>query len=216
MRKWRNCTFLARSRRVIRSIQVWCGDQSAGRVPVQRRTEESSLSSHQMAVPRQRRTENSRLRDASPVPCFVTNQGTERAVLTFVLDAVAGVRRTGQYNTGGVPPKPPATIFLSAALRVLGLRFTRPEALRRPSAFALSRQPCGLLGADCCGCGKRSECDVAASECPRLRRREQILHHSVRILDHRALGWNGRSFLSSLCTRLATPNFDCVLILLIF
>ena len=35
-------------------------------------------------------------------------------VVDFVMNAVAGARRTpGRLKTGGVPPKPPATIFLS-------------------------------------------------------------------------------------------------------
>ena len=35
-------------------------------------------------------------------------------VVDFVMNAVAGARRTpGRIKTGGVPPKPPATIFLS-------------------------------------------------------------------------------------------------------
>ena len=35
-------------------------------------------------------------------------------VVDFPMDAVAGARRTpGRLKTGGVPPKPPATIFLS-------------------------------------------------------------------------------------------------------
>ena len=39
---------------------------------------------------------------------------TERAVVYFVMDAVAGARRTpGRHKTGGVPPKPPATLLLS-------------------------------------------------------------------------------------------------------
>ena len=38
----------------------------------------------------------------------------ERTVVNFVMDAVAGARRTpGRHKTGGVPPKPPATILLS-------------------------------------------------------------------------------------------------------
>ena len=36
---WRNCTFLVRYSRVISSIQVWCGDHLAGRVPGPRWTE---------------------------------------------------------------------------------------------------------------------------------------------------------------------------------
>ena len=53
-------------------------------------------------------------------------------VVDSLMDAVAGARRTpGRLETGGVPSKPPATILLSVALGVLGLRFALPEALRR-------------------------------------------------------------------------------------
>ena len=42
------------------------------------------------------------------------DQGTERAVVYLVMDAVAGARRTpGRHETGGVPPKSPATTLLS-------------------------------------------------------------------------------------------------------
>ena len=42
------------------------------------------------------------------------DQGTERVVVYLVMDAVAGARGTpGRLKTGGVPPKPPATILLS-------------------------------------------------------------------------------------------------------
>ena len=59
-------------------------------------------------------------------------QGTVRVVDDFVMAAVAGARRTpGRHKTGGVTPKPPATIPLSLVPDVLGLRFALPEALRR-------------------------------------------------------------------------------------
>ena len=49
-----------------------------------------------------------------PDPYVVMDQGTERAVVYFVMDVVAGARRTlGRHKTGGVPPKPPATLLLS-------------------------------------------------------------------------------------------------------
>ena len=74
------------------------------------------------------RVTTSVLRDGSPIPCVVRDQGTERdrerAVGHFVMDAVAGARGTlGRHETGDVPPKPPATIFLSI---VLGLPFVLP------------------------------------------------------------------------------------------
>ena len=48
----------------------------------------------------------------------------------FLTGAVAGSRRTpGRHKTGGVPPKPPATIFLSVTLGVLGLRFVLPQSV---------------------------------------------------------------------------------------
>ena len=60
------------------------------------------------------------LRGASPVLRVVMDQGTERAVVNFVMDAVAGARRTLSLS-----------LSLSVAFNVLGLRFTPPEALRR-------------------------------------------------------------------------------------
>ena len=50
------------------------------------------------------------------------DQGTERAVGYFVMDAVAGARTLWRHKTGGVPPKPPATFLLSGARGVLGLQ----------------------------------------------------------------------------------------------
>ena len=58
-----------------------------------------------------------------------------------MMDAVAGARRTPRrHETGGVPPKPPATILfsLSVAPGVLGLRFALPEALRRHFLHAVA------------------------------------------------------------------------------
>ena len=56
--------------------------------------------------------------------------------------AVAGARRTpGRLKTGGVPPKPPATIFpFSVSLGVLGLRIVVQDVAASFSD-ALSRQP---------------------------------------------------------------------------
>ena len=40
--------------------------------------------------------------------------GHREMIVDFPMDAVAGARRTsGRLKTGGVPPKPPATILLS-------------------------------------------------------------------------------------------------------
>ena len=40
------------------------------------------------------------------------HQGSERTVAYVAMDAVAGARRTpGPHKTGGVPPKPPATLL---------------------------------------------------------------------------------------------------------
>ena len=84
--------------------------------------------------------------------CVVTDQGTERAVVKIVMNDVAGARRTpGRHKTGGVPPKPPATIHLSLSLL--------------PSVFwdfgSLNQTRCGVILASCCGCT-----DVAASLVP--------------------------------------------------
>ena len=72
----------------------------------------------------------------------VTDLGTERCLFDFPMDSVAGARRTpGRLKTGGVPPKPPATILLSSvALGVLGLRLVVQGRLGVIS-YALLRQP---------------------------------------------------------------------------
>ena len=75
-------------------------------------------------------------------------------VVDSLMDAVAGARRTpGRLETGGVPPKPPATfsLSLSVALNVLGLWFALPEALRRQflravAAAVLFVHRCGDFG----------------------------------------------------------------------
>ena len=81
----------------------------------------STLRANQMALPSQSRTTQGEsrpvLRDAFLIPYIVMDQGTERAVVYLVMDAVAGARRTpGRQKTGGVPPKPPATFPLSLTL----------------------------------------------------------------------------------------------------
>ena len=109
MKKRRNCTFLARYRsdQIVPSlVLISPGRSCAGSASDWK----STLRAHQMAPPRTSQD----VRDASPVPCFVSNQGTERAMDNFVVDAVADTRRTPErHDTGGVPPKPPATILLS-------------------------------------------------------------------------------------------------------
>ena len=81
----------------------------------------------------------------------------ERAVGHFVMDAVAGARRTpGRHKTGGIPASHNPS--LTVALSVLGLRFAVPHTHR------LLRR-CGVLGADCCCSGKLSKYDVAVSQC---------------------------------------------------
>ena len=102
-----------------------------------------------MQFQNQEQVTTSVLRDGAPIQCAVMDQGKERerVVNDFVMDAVAGARRIpGRHKTGGVPPKPPATILLSLALSVLGLRFAPPEALRRhflrAVAAAVFFRPC--------------------------------------------------------------------------
>ena len=56
------------------------------------------------------------------------HQGSERTVVYVAMDAVAGARRTPRrQKTGGVPPKPPATLLLLVPSNVLGLRFIVPR-----------------------------------------------------------------------------------------
>ena len=56
------------------------------------------------------------------------DQGTERCLLTPLMDAVAGARRTpGRLETGGVPSKPPASTLVSVPSGVI--------------FYALPRQP---------------------------------------------------------------------------
>ena len=62
----------------------------------------------------------------------------------FVMDAVAGARRTpGRHKTGSVSP--PAAVLLSLAPFVLGLRFALPEALRRHSGQLLRQRDSTLV-----------------------------------------------------------------------
>ena len=61
---------------------------------------------------------------ASTSPVRRDGSGHREMVIDFVMNAVAGARRTpGRHKTGGVPPKTPATIpSFSVTLAVLGLR----------------------------------------------------------------------------------------------
>ena len=74
------------------------------------------------------------------VLCVVMDQGTERWVVDFPMDAVAGARRTlGRPKTGGVPSKPPATVLLSvpSVFWEFGSFYQRHCV----TSYALSRQP---------------------------------------------------------------------------
>ena len=75
----------------------------------------------------------------------------QRNGVDFPMDAVAGARRTpGRLKTGGVPPKPPATIFLSLWPSVFwdfdrcsgrcGVIFLRAVAAAVSSSTSLRRQ----------------------------------------------------------------------------
>ena len=68
--------------------------------------------------------------------------GHREMVVDFPTNVVAGARRTpGRLKTGGVPPKPPATIFISLWPSVfLGLRIVVQDVAASFSD-ALSRQP---------------------------------------------------------------------------
>ena len=78
------------------------------------------------------------------------DQGTERAVVYFVTDAVAGARRTpGRHETGGVPPKSPATTLLSLWPSAFWDFGSLHQRRRGVISFELSRQPYLRL----CRCG---------------------------------------------------------------
>ena len=114
------------------SIQMWCGDHPGRSCAVSASDTNSTLISHQMAVPglkiHAESSSNGSSRPASHTsergttrtswrfssPARREDQGTERAAVNFVMDVVAGARRT-----------------LSGALNVLRLRSALPEALRR-------------------------------------------------------------------------------------
>ena len=71
------------------------------------------------------------------------DQGTERAVVHFVTDAVAGARRTpGRLETGGIPPKPPATTLLSLLPSLSWSSIHSSGGIAAlPCSYALSWQP---------------------------------------------------------------------------
>ena len=70
------------------------------------------------------------------------DQVTERAVVYFVMDAVAGARRTpGRHKTGGVPPKPPATLLLSLWPSAFWDFGSLHQRRRGVFSYPLSRQP---------------------------------------------------------------------------
>ena len=78
------------------------------------------------------------------------DQGTERAVVHFVMDAVAGARWTpGRHETGGVPPKSPATNLLSLWPSAFWDFGSLHQRRRGVISHALSRQPYLRL----CRCG---------------------------------------------------------------
>ena len=78
------------------------------------------------------------------------DQGTERAVVYLVMDAVAGARRTpGRHETGVVPPKSPATTLLSLWPSAFWDFGSLHQRRRGVISYALSRQPCLRL----CRCG---------------------------------------------------------------
>ena len=159
---------------ISRSVQLWCGDHRAGlcqlSVGLKIHAESSSNGSSQ---PASHNTGKPRpeLRDASAIPCVMMNQGTERAVVNFVMDAVTGAHHTpGRHKTGGVPPKPPATVLLSLLPSVFwdfGSLYQRRCGVILASCCGsgkLSERRCGVLAADTCGSGKPSKYDVAASK----------------------------------------------------
>ena len=135
------------------------------------------------------------LRLASPVACFVMHQGRERDNAHFVMEAVAGARRTrGRRKTGGAPPKPPATIPVSVALSNLGLR------------FALTPRRCGVLSADCCGsgtqclwrrCGVPVACCCGSGNLATLRRHVESAVAPPDELNRRSRLWEARTWVSS-------------------
>ena len=143
MRKWRDCTSLARYRRVIRLIQGWCGDHLAGRVPDQRRTEN----------PRAVCSSNGSSQPASHISfkCFQFGMhALDDPVLTSTVHREGqcyGVRPDGTQNSGTVlffwlpavlwRSLLPGSSHRDGCTHVLELRSTVSEALRRHSGQLL-------------------------------------------------------------------------------
>ena len=101
-----------------------------------------------MAPPRQPRTSQASgpqyFAEVYFVPYILTKKKTESTVVYFVMDNVAGARQTpGRHKTGGVAPKPPATILLSAALLCSG---TSVRPTRGVAASFLTRCRGGDFG----------------------------------------------------------------------
>ena len=103
-------------------------------------------------------------------------------VVDFVMNAVAGARRTpGRLKTGGVPPKTPATIFLSLWPSVFWdfgslFRTLRRHFLTRCCGSRIFVHVVAATSAWCCGTSQRNIAsvvstipDVAASRFTRRR-----------------------------------------------
>ena len=76
------------------------------------------------------------------IPSVLMHQGTERAVVNFLMNLVAGTHRTrGLHETGGVPPKPPATILLSVWSQVFWDFGSLQQRRCGVISYALSRRP---------------------------------------------------------------------------
>ena len=90
-------------------------------------------------------------------------------VVDSLMDAVAGARRTGRLETGGVPPKPPATTLLSLWPSVFwdfgsvvpeGVAASSPTRCRGSRIFLLSLWR--LRHRVAAQAGRTSHCDVSA------------------------------------------------------
>ena len=112
----------------------------------------ASWASRLLCEPLQRPQVFAVLRDGSTFQCFVMHQGLERTVVYVAMDAVAGARRTsGRHKTGGVPPKPPATISLSLLPSVFwdfGSFYLKALRLLRQRKYRCSDRFCPI-GARC-------------------------------------------------------------------
>ena len=110
----------------------------------------------QLAPPGQPRTTQDEprpeLRDVSLVPCVVMNQGTERAVVHFVMNAVAGARQTPgwRYHQSCQPQSFSlwSSVFWdfgSFYLTALRRRSGQLLRQRQSGSFQTLRRPCGQL-----------------------------------------------------------------------